>query len=210
MIAPGFPQVSDPCPGNGVSAGIGGVPSDAPAVDRCHPAAWKVGTGPHINAFGLGQYGRTRSNVWTYPGTNSFHAGRGDELVMHPTVKPIALVADAICDCSTKGDTVLDVFLGSGTTIMAAEKVGRCGFGIKCDPAYVDVSVRRWQKYTKADAMLLGNGRTFEDIGAERLAREGADWDGVSGLEPRAAPDDPKSRYRLARHGAPGGTEDGK
>jgi len=108
--------------------------------------AWKVGTDAHVNAFALGQHGRMRSNVWTYPGANNFRAGRDDELAMHPTVKPVALVADAIRDCSLKGDLVLDVFLGSGTTIMAAEKVGRRGYGIEYDPAYVDVSIRRWQQ----------------------------------------------------------------
>jgi DNA modification methylase len=117
--------------------------------------AWKLGEGPHVNAFGLGQHGRMRSNVWTYPGINSFRAGRDDELAMHPTVKPVALVADAIRDCSIRGNVVLDVFLGSGTTVMAAEKLGRRGFGIEYDPAYVDVSIRRWQQYTKADAVLL-------------------------------------------------------
>jgi DNA modification methylase len=137
-------------------------------------AVYKVGTGEHINSFELGQNGRTRSNVWTYPGANSFRAGRLDELAMHPTVKPIALVADAMRDCSMKGDAVLDVFLGSGTTIMAAEKIGRHGFGIEFDPAYVDVAVRRWQAYTRSDAVLVGDGRTFEEIAAERLEARAA------------------------------------
>ena len=133
--------------------------------------AWKLGNAPHVNAFELGQHGRMRSNVWTYPGLNNFRAGRDDELAMHPTIKPVALVADAMRDCSMKGDVVLDVFLGSGTTIMAAEKIGRRGFGIECDPAYVDVSIRRWQQYTKADAVLFGDGRTFHEVEAERLAQ---------------------------------------
>lgn len=130
---------------------------------------FKIGSAEHINSFGLGQYGRMRSNIWTYPGVNSFHAGRQDELAMHPTVKPVALVADAMRDCSMKGDVVLDVFLGSGTAIMAAEKVGRRGFGLEYDAAYVDVAVRRWQTYTRADAVLVGDGRTFDEIAAERL-----------------------------------------
>ena len=133
--------------------------------------AWKLGNAPHVNAFELGQHGRMRSNVWTYPGLNNFRAGRDDELAMHPTIKPVALVADAMRDCSMKGDVVLDVFLGSGTTIMAAEKVGRRSFGIECDTAYVDVSIRRWQQYTKADAVLFGDGRTFHEAKAERLAQ---------------------------------------
>ena len=135
---------------------------------------WKLGKGPHVNAFGLGQHGRTRSNVWTYAGTNSFRAGRDDELRMHPTVKPVALVADAMRDCSIKADIVLDVFLGSGTTIMAAEKIGRRGYGIEYDPAYVDLAIRRWQQYTKADAVLEGAERNFDELEAERRDGSGA------------------------------------
>ena len=131
---------------------------------------WKVSRGEHINAFELGQHGRSRSNVWTYAGVNSFRAGRADELSMHPTVKPVALVADAIRDCTLKGEIVLDVFLGSGTTIMAAEKTGRRGFGIEYDQAYVDVAIRRWQLYTRADAVLMRDGRSFEEIATERLS----------------------------------------
>jgi len=104
---------------------------------------FKVGSGGHINSFALGQNGRMRSNVWTYPGANSFRAGRMDDLAMHPTVKPVALVADAMRDCSMKGDIVLDTFMGSGTTIMAAEKIGRRGFGMEYEPVYVDVAIRR-------------------------------------------------------------------
>jgi DNA modification methylase len=108
--------------------------------------------------------------VWTYPGVNSFGAGRDDALAMHPTVKPVALVADALRDCTSKGDLVLDPFLGSGTTVMAAERIGRLCFGLEYEPAYVDVTVRRWQAYTKADAILEGDGRTFDEIATERLA----------------------------------------
>ncbi len=95
---------------------------------------FKVGEADHRNTFGLGAHGRTRSNVWTYPGLNSFRAGRSDELSMHPTVKPVALVADALRDCSIKGDLVLDVFLGSGTTLLAAEKIGRICYGLEYRP----------------------------------------------------------------------------
>lgn len=131
---------------------------------------FKIGAAEHINTFGLGQHGRTRSNVWTYPGVNGFRAGRMDELAMHPTVKPVALIADAMRDCSRKGDIVLDTFLGSGTTVMGAEKVGRRGFGMEVDPAYVDVAVRRWQSYTRDDAVLERTGQTFEEVAAERLS----------------------------------------
>ncbi len=129
---------------------------------------FKVGTAEHRNAFGLGAHGRTRSNVWTYPGMNSFRAGRQDELAMHPTVKPVALVADALRDCSLPGDLVLDAFMGSGTTLLAAEKLGRVCFGLEFDPGYVDVAVRRWEAYTKAEAVLEGDGRSFAEVAGER------------------------------------------
>jgi DNA modification methylase len=130
---------------------------------------FKVGEAEHLNSFGLGQHGRTRSNVWSYPGTNSFHAGRAEELAMHPTVKPIALVADAMRDCSLKHDIVLDGFLGSGTTLMAAEKIGRRCFGLEIDPLYVDVIIHRWQAATKLEAALEGDGRSWDEIRAERM-----------------------------------------
>jgi DNA modification methylase len=130
--------------------------------------AWKVGDGEHVNAFGLGAHGRVRANVWTYPGMNTFKSGRRRDLALHPTVKPVSLVADALRDCSMKGDIVVDLFMGSGTTIMAAEKVGRRAYGLELDPLYVDVAVRRWKTATKADAILAGDGRTFEEIAAAR------------------------------------------
>lgn len=129
---------------------------------------FKKGDGPHINNFKLGQHGRNRSNVWTYAGVNTFRAGRMDDLGVHPTVKPVALVADAMRDCSRRGDIVLDLFMGSGTTIMAAERVGRRGYGLEIDPLYVDVAVRRWQAYTGRDAVLNGTGETFEEVAAVR------------------------------------------
>ena len=100
---------------------------------------------------------------------------------MHPTVKPVALVADAMRDCSSKGDIVLDPFLGSGTTLMAAEKIGRRCFGLEYEPAFVDVAVRRWQAYTKVDAILDGDGRTFDEIAEERLKAMSALASSVAG-----------------------------
>ena len=97
---------------------------------------YKSGAASHINNIELGEYGRNRSNVWTYPGVNTFRAGRLDDLAMHPTVKPVALVADAMRDCSRRGDIVLDPFMGSGTTIMAAERAGRRAYGLEIDPLY--------------------------------------------------------------------------
>lgn len=104
---------------------------------------FKVGTGRHINNFGLGGRGRYRSNVWVYPGVNTFKRGRMAELEAHPTVKPLAMVVDALKDCSRRSGVVLDPFLGSGTTLLAAEKTGRLGRGIEFDPHYVDVAIRR-------------------------------------------------------------------
>jgi DNA modification methylase len=138
-------------------------------------AVFRVGDSPHQNNVELGKHGRNRSNVWTYPGVNGFGAGREELLAMHPTIKPVALVADAMRDCTSKGDVVLDPFLGSGTTVMAAEKVGRRCFGLEYEAAFVDVAIRRWQAYASADAILEGDGRTFDEIAAERLStREGA------------------------------------
>jgi DNA modification methylase len=127
---------------------------------------WKNGDAPHINNFELGQHGRNRSNVWTYAGVNTFRAGRLDELSIHPTVKPIALVADAMRDCSRRGDIVLDPFIGSGTTILAAERAGRRGYGLEIDPLYVDVAVRRWQAFARRDAILESTGQTFDQVAA--------------------------------------------
>ncbi len=125
---------------------------------------WKSGSGPHINNFELGQYGRSRTNVWEYAGISTARAGRLEELAMHPTVKPVALVADAIKDCSRRNGIVLDPFCGSGTTVIAAERTGRYARGIEIDPAYVDVAVRRWQAYTGKNATLAATGQTFEEI----------------------------------------------
>ena len=130
--------------------------------------AFKKGSVPHINNFGLGQHGRYRTNVWDYAGINSMRAGRAEELAMHPTVKPVAMVVDAIKDCSRRGGIVLDAFSGSGTTLMAAEQTGRRGRAIELDPRYVDVAVRRWQKATGEKALSLPSGFTFDEC--EQLA----------------------------------------
>jgi DNA modification methylase len=129
---------------------------------------YKHGHTPHLNTFELGQHGRTRSNVWRYAGVNTFRAGRMDELRMHPTVKPAALVVDAMRDCSRRGSIILDAFAGSGTTIMAAEQIGRRAFCMEIDPAYVDIAVRRWQRFTGLDAILEATGQTFDEVAASR------------------------------------------
>jgi DNA modification methylase len=125
---------------------------------------FKQGQAAHLNTFELGQHGRTRTNVWTYPGANAFRAGRMNDLKMHPTVKPVALITDVMRDCSKRGSIVLDAFAGSGSTIAAAEIVGRRAFCMEIDPAYADVSVRRWQKLTGRDAVLERTGETFGEL----------------------------------------------
>ncbi|HYR21827.1 MAG TPA: site-specific DNA-methyltransferase, partial [Chthoniobacterales bacterium] len=129
---------------------------------------FKNGGASHTNTFELGQHGRYRTNVWEYAGVNTFRNGRLDELAMHPTVKPVAMIADAIRDVTRRAEIVLDPFAGSGTTVIAAEKTGRHARVIEYDPGYCDVIVCRWQKYTGKTATLDGSNRTFEDIEMER------------------------------------------
>ncbi len=122
---------------------------------------FKSGNAPHINNVELGKYGRYRTNVWDYAGVNTLRKGRLDELAMHPTVKPVALVADAIKDCTRRGDIVLDGFVGSGTTLIAAEKTGRIGYGLELDPLYVDTAIRRWEQFTGEIARHAVTGLTM-------------------------------------------------
>ncbi len=133
--------------------------------------AFKSGRGRHINNFSLGEGGRYRTNVWDYAGCNAFRRGRDADLEAHPTVKPLALVMDAIIDCSNRGDLILDPFSGSGTTLLAAHKTGRRGAAIELDPLYVDTSVKRLCKATGLAAE-LPDGRSFEAVAADRLREE--------------------------------------
>jgi DNA modification methylase len=130
---------------------------------------FKQGRGSHRNNVQLGQFGRNRSNVWRYPGVNSFArcSEEGNPLALHPTVKPAAMVEDAILDCSARGDIVLDAFLGSGTTVIAAERIGRRCYGLDLDAAYVDTTVRRWQALTGESAHHAVSGRSFDDLAGE-------------------------------------------
>jgi DNA modification methylase len=135
---------------------------------------WKSGKASHVNNFELGQHGRSRSNVWDYAGVNTFRSGRLEELTMHPTVKPVGLIADAIKDCSKPGHLVLDPFAGSGSTIIAAERTGRRARALEIDPNYVDVAVKRWQKFTGKHALLASSGEWFDDLADERAAGKAA------------------------------------
>src|SRR5215472_12506656 len=130
---------------------------------------FKHGRRGHRNNVQLGRFGRNRSNVWTYPGANSF-ARRGEDsnlLELHPTVKPVAMVADAILDCSARGDIVLDAFLGSGTTLIAAERTGRRCYGLELDVGYVDTTIRRWQALTGGGARHATTGCSLDDLARE-------------------------------------------
>jgi DNA modification methylase len=126
---------------------------------------FKNGKGPHRNNIQLGRYGRNRTNVWQYAGVNTLPrtGEEGKLLALHPTVKPVALVADALLDCSARNDAVLDSFLGSGTTLLAAERTGRRCYGIEIDPLYVDVAIRRWQRYT-GERALHQDGKCFDEL----------------------------------------------
>jgi DNA modification methylase len=115
--------------------------------------AFKNGSAPHINSFELGQHGRYRTNIWEYRGVNTLKAGRMDELALHPTVKPVAMIADAIKDVSRRGGIVLDLFGGSGSTLIAAHKTGRRARLCELDPVYCDRILSRWETFAKDDAV---------------------------------------------------------
>lgn len=132
---------------------------------------YKHGRARHRNNVELGRHGRNRTNVWEYAGGNSFSGRTTDEgnlLGLHPTVKPVQMIADAILDCTARGDLVLDPFLGSGSTLIAAERVGRVCYGIDLDPLYVDVAIRRWQRHTGGYAVHAATGKRFDDLARGR------------------------------------------
>jgi DNA modification methylase len=133
---------------------------------------FKHGRGRHRNNIQLGQYGRHRSNVWEFPGANSFGRGgeEGNLLALHPTVKPVAVIANALLDCSARGDRILDPFLGSGTTLIAAQRTGRSCYGLEIDPQYVDIIIRRWQAYSGEQARHAESIQTF----AQRCESKGS------------------------------------
>jgi DNA modification methylase len=125
---------------------------------------YKKGDAPHVNNVMLGRRGRSRSNVWTYPGASSFGSDARRGLRDHPTVKPVAMLEDAILDVTDRGDLVLDPFLGSGSTLIAAEKAGRLCYGVELDPLYVDVIIARFQGMTGQWAVLEETGEPFGEL----------------------------------------------
>jgi DNA modification methylase len=129
---------------------------------------FRVGEAPHLNNVEVGRHGRSRSNVWHYARVNSFCADRMEELRSHPSAKPVALVADVIKDGTRRGDVVLDTFAGSGTTILAAERVGRHARALEIEPRFVDVAIRRWQAFTRRDARHAESGLSFDEMAANR------------------------------------------
>jgi DNA modification methylase len=136
---------------------------------------FKQGRARHRKNVQLGRHGRDRSNLWRYPGARTLsRAGEeGNLLALHPTVKPVRLVADALLDCTARGEIVLDAFLGSGTTLLAAERVGRVCHALEIDPLYVDTAIRRWQTHTGEKARHAESGRSFDEIAADASQGEG-------------------------------------
>jgi DNA modification methylase len=135
---------------------------------------FKNGVASHRNNIQLGKFGRYRTNVWNYPSANTFSRSGpdGDLLDLHPTPKPVALIADAIKDSTVRGALVLDPFLGSGTAVIAAERAGRVCYGLELDPLYVDVIIRRWQRRTKRDAIHVESGESFGAREASRVSQD--------------------------------------
>jgi len=131
-------------------------------------AVFGAARGRHLNNVELGRHGRHRSNLWTYAGVNTFRRGRAADLTDHPTVKPTALVADAIRDVTRHGDIVLDSFGGSGTPLLAAQKTGRRARLVEIDPRYVDTTIRRWQELTGHHAVCAAKGERFDSLSASR------------------------------------------
>ena len=137
-----------------------------------HELCWvyKYGDAPHLNMVELGRHGRYRTNVWHHAGMSSFNSERDEALKMHPTVKPVGLLTEAIKDCTRRGDIVVDPFAGSGSTLIAAHKTGRICFGMELDPLYCDVIIRRFEQFTGIAAIHAESGSTFAEICAERMA----------------------------------------
>ena len=132
---------------------------------------YRVGEEAHLNTVELGKHGRNRTNVWDYPSVNTFKGVRRHDLALHPTVKPVSLVADALVDVTRRGDRVLDSFMGSGTSLLAAERTGRRGYGVEVDPLYVDLALSRLHEQAGHSPILDATGQCFEEVATERASR---------------------------------------
>ena len=163
-----YAQRLNVCVWNKSNAGMGGLYRNKHEII----GVFKVGDAAYLNAVQLGKHGRNRTNVWDYPSVNTFGGSRRRDLELHPTVKPIGLIADAIVDVTQRGDLVLDGFLGSGTCLLACERSGRCCRGIEISPLYVDLALQRWSERTGADAILESTGQSFSQVRVERLSGE--------------------------------------
>ena len=160
-----YTELKNVCVWNKTNAGMGSLYRSKHELVY----VFKSGTKPHINNIELGKHGRYRTNVWDYEGVNTLNPERREELALHPTVKPIAMVADAIKDCSKRKHIVLDCFAGSGTTLLAAEKTGRRGYGMELDPQYVDIALMRLKTQFGLDAIHEETGLDFNAIKRQRL-----------------------------------------
>src|SRR5438270_6786974 len=145
-----YAEVKNICIWNKTNAGMGSLYRS----QHEFVVVFKNGSAPHQNNVELGKHGRYRTNIWEYPGANSFGPTRDADLAAHPTVKPVTMVADAIRDCSKRGAVILDPFAGSGTILLAAERTGRRAAAIEVEPRYVDTAIRRWQRMTEKPALL--------------------------------------------------------
>jgi DNA modification methylase len=157
------------------NGGMGGIYRNAHEL----VCVFRAGTESPLDNVELGRHGRNRTNVWSYPGMSSFGRERDELLGSHPTVKPVAMIADALRDVTKRGDVVLDTFLGSGSTLMAAQETGRICCGVELDPLYVDVTIRRWQNATGRDAVLVETGEPFDDVAQRLLAAPSEPNDGA-------------------------------
>ena len=153
-------KIQDLCIWDKMSGGMGGLyrSQHEPCV------VLKYGSAPHQDNVKLGAFGRYRTNVWKHRGLSSFGKGREEALDMHPTVKPVGLMADIVKDCTRRGDIVLDPFLGSGSTLIAAERTGRHCYGVELEPKYMDVTLTRWEQMTGGQAIHPASGLTFTDL----------------------------------------------
>ena len=157
------------------NGGMGGIYRNAHEL----VCVFRAGAETPLDNVELGRHGRNRTNVWSYPGMSSFGKERAELLGSHPTVKPVTMIADVLRDVTTRGDVVLDTFLGSGSTLMAAHETGRICCGVELDPLYVDVAIRRWQNAMGRDAVLTETGEPFNDVAQRLLAAPSEPNDGA-------------------------------